>query len=1018
MITIPLGLRTALESGQAVLFVGAGVGACASDKDGNRAPDAWTLAGDLVKHFSINPPSHLDLAQIAQVVEIRHGREELEAFLAKRLDGFDPNASLRWLCTRRWRAIFTTNYDSIVQRSFEMSAAPYQVPITISVTSDLVYSGSPFEVPIYHLHGALFTSPRALIVTENDYARFRTRRAMLFELLKRELATSTILYVGYSNSDQNWKMVLAEIRSEFAPARPPQAYRLAPFTEQLSREVLGSQGVETIDADIEEFAASAASVLDEASTDQLILSNFAGRVPSHLAEAFSRTPGAVARLIKSWTYVNQAPFEVLPNLSEFLNGDLPNWSIAARRIPFERDAAELLYDDLLDFATAGKPRATVQILLGSAGSGISTLLMTTAARLVEEKAGRVFFLRSSVPLIEGDIIFAASLFSEPCFFFVDNASDESSSLQLALARLREQRIPACLVLGERINEWRQARSHLRGKEHFLGDLSDGEIDRLLDFLGASHALNKLANLDRGLQAAAVRERHGKQLLVTMREATENESFDAIIYDEYRNMENELARSLYAAVSCFSHLRCFARDEVVGKILCLPLEELFRETSAATEGVIFWETVDPDRGIYAARTRHHLIASIIWQRCLSLPQRDDIVLNAVKALNINYHSDLKAFDAFVRSDEHVEGISTFDGKVKFFEAAAKKDPRNPYVLQHYARMLLREERLELALGQIDRAIAIAPNGRVLYHTRGKVLAAIALSSESEAIGRRRLFQSEAAFRKCRNMGERDPYPYQGLAELYFGWAKKCASEDEAIEYIERAENEISEGLGKAQEREGLWIVSSQIHEWLGNRPKSEAMLSKAIGAEPSGSVARYLLGKMLRRRGRYSEALTVLRPLIEAKPEDFRACLEYVRCLLGTGGAYSEAIGILRLSVLYGRGDPRFVAYLGGMLFLDGKFTEAQGVFDDAKERNFTFLEARKPEFFPRERCELAKVLRLEGTIVSVRPGFAFFRTPGYPHVFFHGSKIGSWILEVGQKVAFQIAFSATGQLAREPTLVG
>jgi len=32
--------------------------------------------------------------------------------------------------------------------------------------------------------------------------------------------------------------------------------------------------------------------------------------------------------------------------------------------------------------------------------------------------------------------------------------------------------------------------------------------------------------------------------------------------------------------------------------------------------------------------------------------------------------------------------------------------------------------------------------------------------------------------------------------------------------------------------------------------------------------------------------------------------------------------LLRLSTLYGFSDPRFIGTLGGMLFLDGNFTEA------------------------------------------------------------------------------------------------
>ena len=76
-----------------------------------------------------------------------------------------------------------------------------------------------FEVPIYHLHGALFGLDKPnIIITEDDYAKFSEPRRMLFELLKKEFATSTILYVGYANQDPNWKQLLTEISEEFYPS--------------------------------------------------------------------------------------------------------------------------------------------------------------------------------------------------------------------------------------------------------------------------------------------------------------------------------------------------------------------------------------------------------------------------------------------------------------------------------------------------------------------------------------------------------------------------------------------------------------------------------------------------------------------------------------------------------------------------------------------------------------------------------------------------------------------------------
>ena len=84
-IEFPLGLRTAIESGGCVLFLGAGVGAHLRDSEGKQLPDGEQLARELAGNFKIDCGDNYDLTRVAEAVEVRRGRAELEAFLQKRL---------------------------------------------------------------------------------------------------------------------------------------------------------------------------------------------------------------------------------------------------------------------------------------------------------------------------------------------------------------------------------------------------------------------------------------------------------------------------------------------------------------------------------------------------------------------------------------------------------------------------------------------------------------------------------------------------------------------------------------------------------------------------------------------------------------------------------------------------------------------------------------------------------------------------------------------------------------------
>ncbi|XOV74871.1 MAG: SIR2 family protein [Phycisphaerales bacterium] len=375
-LQIPVALRNMLESGNGVLFVGAGVGWSAFDTEGDPMPDGPRLARELADQFGIDLGSSANLGKAAQVVELRHGREKLESFLSKRLADFEPNEHLRWLFSLRWKAVFTTNYDFVIQRCYELAAKPPQRPVTVSSAQRLSDLDPRFDIPIYHLHGCLYDgSGSHILITAQDYAQFAERRRMLFELLKRECATSNILYVGYSNQDPNWSMILSEMRTEFAPATPPPSFRVAKTTESLDREILSAQGIETLDATIDSFAATAAAVVDLKSATVATYDAAREQVPSGLASAFDASPAATLRLLNAWEYVNQADFQGEPNALAFLEGNQPAWATIAQGHSFARDVEPSVIDEVIDFATSPKPGYRAHILLGPAGFGITTALM-------------------------------------------------------------------------------------------------------------------------------------------------------------------------------------------------------------------------------------------------------------------------------------------------------------------------------------------------------------------------------------------------------------------------------------------------------------------------------------------------------------------------------------------------------------------------------------------------------------------------------------------------------------------
>jgi len=986
--------------------VGAGLGAHALDKDGNPAPDGQELARRMAEHFKIETGGEYDLAEVAEIVEIRIGRSELETFIKSQVSDLQPDKTFQWLTTIRWKAIFTTNYDNVIETAYNLNPSPPLKPVPFGITPELFPIDPRFDVPIYHLHGRFAGSAKPfVVVTQSDYVTFRDPRRMLFEILKKEFATSTLLYVGYSNRDPNWKLVLEEMREEFYPSPLLPSYRVAPNTQALNAEILIRKGVETINASFADFVSAASVALDASAFTLDLLGKAKYDIPAPLVAQYEKNPTAMLRLLASWTYLNAADFSEPPNTHIFFRGDRPSLSLAAKSIPFERDIQEDIYDTLLDFYTSTSSSPDSLVVIGPAGYGTTTLLTMVATQLVSDRAGHIFYHRPGAALIEGDVEYAASLFErDKKFFFVDNAADHAGELHTVSDRLQKLQKPAFLVLGERKNEWRQSRGRYFPKEYELESLSDAEIMRLLETLKQNGELNKLASLSSDLQFGVIKSKHGKELLVTLREATEDNNFDAILIDEFKGIGNDLAKRLYLSVCGFYVHGAYARDTLLASLLERDLPSLYRDTEKQTEGVVIYDLIDAANGRYGARARHRGIAATVWERCGDFEDKEKLLQRSVESLNLNYGVDQTAFEQFVRSDHVVESLRTLEGKIKFFEAASKKDPQSPYVKQHYARMLLREDKPDLALGQIDRALEISKDMRVLHHTKGVILAYLARTTKSVEVARKRLFQAEKSFRHCLSMYSKDDWAYTSLSQLFLDWAKR--EKEDSAEYVSKCEQVISEGLRSTQSREALLLVSAQVQEFLGNDPERIHELERAVRAENQGSIARYVLGRAYLRRKEPQKAVDVIKPVVLSNPDEYRATMVYALALLGAGESYSTAITGIRLGSLYGFRDPRYVALFGGLLFMNSQFSEAQDVFAEARKRNFSNVESNTVSFRP--RTAEGKPLQLKGKVVYVRPGFCFIENKDYPRFFCPAPRFGKLILRVGQDVTFSPVFSARG----------
>jgi hypothetical protein len=179
--------------------------------------------------------------RIASEYEAAFGREKLDLFLRERNPDadFHPGDLHRSLLELPWADVFTTNYDTLLERT-EISSRSYQ---PINKVAELPTSFSP---RIVKLHGS-FPSHTPFIISEEDYRTYPHRFAPFVNTVQQALLENSFVLVGFSGDDPNFLEWTGWIRDELGTSHAP-IYLVGPlFLENADRLLLHRRGVTPID---------------------------------------------------------------------------------------------------------------------------------------------------------------------------------------------------------------------------------------------------------------------------------------------------------------------------------------------------------------------------------------------------------------------------------------------------------------------------------------------------------------------------------------------------------------------------------------------------------------------------------------------------------------------------------------------------------------------------------------------------------------------------------------------------
>lgn len=198
-------IKQALANGNAAVMVGAGFSRNAINGESLATWDdiARELATALNPGEARSKFGTSDVLQLGEQYAHVFSKPALEDVI-KRLV---PDAQVRpgdlhtKLLELPWVELFTTNYDTLLERAAELMVE--QAHYTVSSREDIPQSKILNRRRIVKLHGS-FPSQRPFIFTEEEYRTYPTKFASFVNLVRQSLLENVFCLIGFSGDDPNF----------------------------------------------------------------------------------------------------------------------------------------------------------------------------------------------------------------------------------------------------------------------------------------------------------------------------------------------------------------------------------------------------------------------------------------------------------------------------------------------------------------------------------------------------------------------------------------------------------------------------------------------------------------------------------------------------------------------------------------------------------------------------------------------------------------------------------------------
>lgn len=766
-----------LKPASTALLLGAG----ASVPSG--APTGPQLAQRLWRDVAKSEAHSDDLIESAGILERRFSRRAVIEALVNALKHLQPTGGLLGLPKFAWQAIYTTNFDQLMEIAYKTSGMPL-VPIRSNY--DFSYRESRTDTTLYKLHGCI-TQDRSLghkasmILSEQDYEDFDKYQQSIFSLLQSSLLTGDVLIIGQSLRDRHLSDLIKKVLTYKQEGAPGEIYALIYDPDDLRAPLLEDKGAKIAFGGIDEFVHAMTS------------SAPASILPS--APADTTLPISVISVVDN---VEQSRLRET-NVVKMFNGAAATFADIKGGVTFQRAqfAAVLNQVESKD--------SPLIVVVGAAGVGKTTYARQIVYGLYEKGYLAVEHKNDFPFQSQPWISIESNLRSKGlrAVLLLDECTRYLRQVNLLVEYIASVDEPALrLVMTANAAQWgpriKSAAIFSRGSVVELSRLFDADLHALINLVEFNKNIADLVqsdfkNLNRGSQFSRLRERCSADMFVCLKNIFANDSLDRILLTEYDDLE-EVAQNHYRYIAALESVGMRVHRQLVMRMLGLRADQVSL-VLAGLVGIVDEFEINSRDGIYGWATRHIVIARKITEyKFSSVDELEQLFTKIIANINPAIHTELQSIRDLCDTEYGIGRLGDAGVRKRLYRQLITSSPGERIPWHRLIRELLDESALEETEYLIRDAIAAVGSDAPIDRYRVRLL----LTRSEKTVGistQDRLALLRKAYELAqKNIGRHksDKHSYRVLCDVAAKLVEKGESSHiflEAISVMRTAAQEI-------------------------------------------------------------------------------------------------------------------------------------------------------------------------------------------------------------------------------------